>query len=201
MEDNNTIHLEHMGGGRKEIIHKDEYYMSLALLTSSQSEDPSTQVGACIVDTNGEIISTGYNHPPRGWESRRFPWGNDLNNGKKNTKYPYIIHAEMDACARHNCEGATCYVTLFPCTNCAKLLVESGVKKVVYLHMYTNDPEELACVMDIFRNSEVEFISYSELKELGFDGLDINVDTKTKDNVKIRKRSVVKLPKNIKEYV
>lgn len=193
MEANNTIQQEFMGGERKEILHKDDYYMALALLTSSQSKDPSTQVGACIVSENGEIISTGFNHPPKNWNDDLFPWGRNLENGRRNTKYPYIIHAEVAACAKHDCEGATMYVTLFPCTNCAKVIVESGIKKLVYLHMYTNDPEELACVMDIFRNSDVEFISYSEVKENELVGLDINMNNNTKDNVKMRKRTIIKL--------
>ena len=195
----NTIQQEFMGGERKEVLQKEDYYMAIALLTSGQSKDPSTRVGACIVDQNENVVSAGYNHPPKGWDDNFFPWGNDKKNGIRNTKYPYIVHAEMDALAGHYVEGGTCYVTLFPCTNCAKLIVSSGIKKVVYLHMYTTDPEELACVMDIFRNSDVEFVSYSEVKEKGFDGLEMNVDTSTKENIKIRKKSIIKLNPNNKE--
>ena len=198
MEDN-TIQREYMGGERKDIIQREDYYMALALLTSGQSKDPSTQVGSCIVDKDNNVVSTGFNHPPKGWDENMFPWGNDTSLGQRNTKYPYIIHAEMDALAGHYVEDGTCYVTLFPCTNCAKLIVSSGIKKVVYLHMYTNNPEELACVMDIFRNSGVEFVSYGEVRQKGYDGLEMNVDANTKENVKIRKRAIIKLNPNNKE--
>ena len=116
--------------------------MGVALLSAKRSKDPSTQVGACIVNEDKRIIGIGYNGFPRGCSDDVFPWGkSDLNS--LNTKYPYVVHAEANCIL--NCttstKGATLYVSLFPCNECAKLIIQSGIKHIVYMsekHKGTN---------------------------------------------------------------
>ena len=112
----------------------DQYFMGVALLSAKRSKDPSTQVGACIVNEDKRIIGIGYNGFPRGCSDDVFPWGKgDLN--KLNTKYPYVVHAEANCIL--NCttstKGSTLYVSLFPCNECAKLIIQSGIKHIVYM--------------------------------------------------------------------
>ena len=112
----------------------DEYFMGVALLSAKRSKDPATQVGACIVNPDNRIIGIGYNGFPKGCSDDVFPWGktdeNELNN-----KYPYVVHAEANAILNSTKElkGARVYVTLFPCNECAKLLIQSGISEVIYL--------------------------------------------------------------------
>lgn len=110
----------------------DEYFMGVAALSAKRSKDPSTQVGACVVNDDKRIIGIGYNGFPTGCSDQEFPWGKTDN--YLNTKYPYVVHAEPNAIL--NCsastKGSTLYVTLFPCNECAKLIIQSGIKKVVY---------------------------------------------------------------------
>ncbi len=110
-----------------------EYFMGVAALSAMRSKDPNTKVGACVVNTDQRIIGIGYNGFPTGCDDAVFPWGKE-NANYLATKYPYVVHAEPNAIL--NCtsslKGATLYVTLFPCNECAKLIIQSGIKKVVY---------------------------------------------------------------------
>ena len=112
----------------------DKYFMGVALLSAKRSKDPSTQVGACIVNEDLRIIGIGYNGLPRGCEDDVFPWGktdpNPLNN-----KYPYVVHAEPNAILNSttSLKGSTLYVTLFPCNECTKLIIQSGIRHIIYL--------------------------------------------------------------------
>ena len=119
---------------RRDYISWDEYFMGVALLASERSKDPSTQVGACIVDEDRRILSTGYNGFPQGCSDDEFPWNRDEKLG--DTKYQYVVHAELNAILNargKNLAGSTIYVALFPCHECAKAIIQSGVKEVVYL--------------------------------------------------------------------
>lgn len=112
----------------------DDYFMSIALLSGKRSKDPSTQVGACIVNKNNIIESTGYNGLPRGCSDDKFPW--DREGETLNTKYPFVVHSELNAIL--NAKGkdlSRCriYVTLFPCNECAKAIIQSGISEVIYL--------------------------------------------------------------------
>lgn len=119
---------------REDYLSWDEYFMGIAILSSYRSKDPNTQVGACIVNNNNRIMSMGYNGFPAGCSDDEFPWeriGNDYD-----TKYPYVCHAELNAilnCRGANLEGSRIYVALFPCNECAKAIIQSGIKEVVYL--------------------------------------------------------------------
>lgn len=123
-----------VSSGRKEYISWDEYFMGVALLSSKRSKDPSTQVGACIVDSEKRIVGTGYNGAPRGFDDGDFPWARE--GDYLETKYAYVCHAELNAIlnsTKESLKGCTIYVALFPCNECAKAIIQSGIKKVVYL--------------------------------------------------------------------
>ena len=119
---------------REGYINWDEYFMGVALLAAMRSKDPSTQVGACIVDGDNRILSTGYNGFPYGCSDDEFPW--DRTGERNDTKYPFVVHAELNAILNargKNLSGAKIYVDLFPCNECAKAIIQSGIKEVVYL--------------------------------------------------------------------
>lgn len=111
----------------------DEYFMGVAALSAKRSKDPNTKVGACVVNEDKRIIGIGYNGFPMGCRDDEFPWGKESKN-YLDTKYPYVVHAEPNAIL--NCtsslKNATLYVTLFPCNECAKLIIQSGIKHVIY---------------------------------------------------------------------
>ena len=120
---------------RTDYINWDEYFMGIAMLTAKRSKDPSTQVGACIVSKDNIIISTGYNGMPKGCSDDEFPWERE---GAQDdmTKYPYVVHAELNAILNANgrdLRGSRIYVALFPCNECAKAIIQSGVSEVMYL--------------------------------------------------------------------
>ena len=129
---------------RTDYINWDEYFMGVALLAAKRSKDPSTQVGACIVSPDNVIISTGYNGFPYGCSDDEFPWTRD---GDDN-KYPYVVHAELNAILNaggRNLKGAKVYVDLFPCNECAKAIIQSGIREVVYLYdKYADTPATIA---------------------------------------------------------
>ena len=119
---------------RTDYISWDEYFMGVAMLAARRSKDPSTQVGACIVSPENIIISTGYNGMPKGCSDDEFPW--ERSGAENETKYPYVVHAELNAILNANgrdLRGSRLYVALFPCNECAKAIIQSGVKEVVYL--------------------------------------------------------------------
>ena len=121
---------------RKEHLSWDEYFMGVAKLSALRSKDPNTQVGACIVSDDNRILSIGYNGAPNGFDDKYFPWDREGNN--LDTKYFYVCHAEMNAIlnfrgTKKDLENAKIYVDLFPCNECAKLIIQSGIKKVIYL--------------------------------------------------------------------
>ncbi len=117
---------------RSDYISWDEYFMGVALLAAKRSKDPSTQVGACIVDSNNVILTTGYNGFPIGCSDDEFPWDREGDN----TKYPFVVHAELNAilnASGKSLRGSRLYVALFPCNECAKAIIQAGIGEVVYL--------------------------------------------------------------------
>jgi dCMP deaminase len=121
---------------REDYLNWDEYFMSIAKLTAGRSKDPNTQVGACIVSSDNRVLSCGYNGAPNDFPDELFPWereGNPLE-----TKYMFVCHAEANAIDNYRgykkeFEGARIYVDLFPCNECAKKIIQSGIKEVIYL--------------------------------------------------------------------
>lgn len=122
-----------MSGKRQDYISWDEYFMGVAILSGMRSKDPNTQVGACIVSPDHKILSMGYNGFPKGCSDDEFPWereGEPLEN-----KYFYTTHSELNAILNYrggSLEGATIYVTLFPCNECAKAIIQAGIRRIVY---------------------------------------------------------------------
>lgn len=129
---------------RKDYITWDDYFMAVAILSSMRSKDPSTQVGACIVGQDNIIISMGYNGFPKGCSDDEFPWAREGDE----TKYPFVVHAELNAILNANgksLRGARVYVDLFPCNECAKAIIQSGISEVIYLNdKYAKTPGIIA---------------------------------------------------------
>lgn len=124
----------------------DEYFMGVAVLSAKRSKDPATKVGCCIVNEDKKIIGIGYNGLPIGCNDKDFPWSNNKENWLDN-KYPYVVHAEANAILNttNTIKNATIYVTLFPCNECAKLIIQSGVKEIVYMdNKYENTDNNIA---------------------------------------------------------
>ena len=133
---------------RKDNLNWDQYFMAIARLSSMRSKDPNTQVGACIVSQDNRILSIGYNGTPNGFSDNVFPW--DREGDVLNTKYIYVVHAERNAILNFRgnhkeFENAKIYVDLFPCNECAKEIIQSGIKEVIYLSdKYANTNETIA---------------------------------------------------------
>jgi dCMP deaminase len=119
---------------RTDYISWDDYFMGIAMLSAKRSKDPNTQVGACIVSPENKIVGIGYNGFPKGCSDDELPWGRE---GESNldTKYPYVVHAEQNAILNSTTPLNSCriYVALFPCNECCKLIIQSGIKEVIYL--------------------------------------------------------------------
>jgi dCMP deaminase len=120
-------------GKRTDYISWEELFMGTAILAGLRSKDPQTQVGACIVDPDNKIVGIGYNGMPIGCSDDLFPWTNTSD--KYQSKKLYVCHAEMNAILNKNVvnlKGCTIYVGLFPCNECAKIIIQSGIKEVIY---------------------------------------------------------------------
>lgn len=122
------------GEHREDYLKWDEYFMGIAQLSALKSKDPSTQVGACLVDGDNKVVSIGYNGMPRGVSDAEIPWGHGEG---LDSKYLYVCHAEFNAILNTRngsaLNGCRCYVTLFPCNECAKAIIQTGIKEIIYL--------------------------------------------------------------------
>lgn len=141
----------------------DEYFMAVAQIVKSRSKDPNTKVGACIV-RNNRIISTGYNGFPTGCNDDKYPWGKNDSDETKN-KYFYVTHAELNAIinAKQSVEDATIYTTLFPCNECTKAIIQSGIKTVIYYSVdlsTQNKIDKNKAIMDMFNDAKVKVYKY-----------------------------------------
>lgn len=117
---------------REDVLTWDEYFMGLAHLSAKRSKDPSTQVGAVIVSNDHRVVGIGYNGFPNGCSDDEFPW--DREGEFAQTKYPFVVHAELNAILNSNSDlhGCSIYVSLFPCNECAKAIIQSGISRIVY---------------------------------------------------------------------
>ncbi|MCM1006967.1 MAG: dCMP deaminase family protein [Ruminococcus flavefaciens] len=157
---------------RNDYISWDEYFMGIAMLSAERSKDNSTQVGACIVNSDKKIISVGYNGMPTGCMDDEMPWERD-GETSLDTKYPFVCHAELNAILNSNIgnlSGCTVYVTLFPCNECAKAIIQSGIKRVVYYSNKYSDTESTKASRMLFEKCGVQTEEYKKSgKKLSFD--------------------------------
>lgn len=154
---------------RTDYLSWDSYFMAIAKLSAMRSKDPSTQVGACIVGQDNRILSIGYNGAPNGYDDAEFPWGRD---GKPlDTKYFYVVHAERNAIlnyrgSRKDLVDAKIYVDLFPCNECAKEIIQSGIKEVIYLSDKYHDSDETIASKKLFDRCGVKYRPFPQSEKV-----------------------------------
>lgn len=147
----------------------DEYFMNIALLSAKRSKDPNTKVGACIVSKDNRILSIGYNGAPNGFDDNYFPWKRE---GEfLEVKYAYVCHAELNAIlnypgVRENLKDAKIYVDLFPCNECAKAIVQSGIKEVFYLDDKYADTDAFKASTMIFKMCGVKYTKLENIRKI-----------------------------------
>ncbi|MFA5471594.1 MAG: dCMP deaminase family protein [Acholeplasmataceae bacterium] len=155
---------------RKSYISWDQYFMGVAKLSALRSKDPSTQVGACIINTDLRIVGIGYNGLPKGADDKTFPWGSE--GDYLETKYPYVVHAEANAIlnATQSLKDSKIYVTLFPCNECTKLIIQSGITEIIYesdKYQHTKEHQAAIKMLDAakvsYRKIEVGELTYVNL--------------------------------------
>lgn len=159
---------------REDYINWDEYFMGVALLSAKRSKDPNTQVGACIVTEDKRIVGLGYNGLPRGCSDDEFPW--EREGEFLNTKYPFVCHAELNAILNSTRSLKNCiiYVALFPCHECSKAIIQSGIKEIVFLSdKYNGTDSDLASK----RMLDAAGVTYRKLKP-NIDKLILSFDEK-----------------------
>ena len=146
-----------MATKRKDYISWREYFMGIAELSAQRSKDPNTQVGACIVSENNQILGIGYNGFPRGVSDDHFPW-------TKPEKYLYVCHAEQNAILNSvdmkRLPGSILYVTLFPCNNCAKIIIQAGIGSIVYLDDKYHDTESCVIARKMFDFVGINYVPF-----------------------------------------
>lgn len=142
---------------RQDYISWDEYFMAVAVLSAKRSKDPNTQVGACIVSPENKIVGTGYNGFPIGCSDDVLPWAREGN--PLDTKYLYVCHAELNAIlnSTRHLNGCRIYVALFPCNECAKAIIQSGIKTVIYKDDKYADSDGVKASKKMFDEAGVEY--------------------------------------------
>lgn len=146
---------------RRDCITWDEYFMGVARLSAMRSKDPNTQVGSCIVSPDHKILSMGYNGLPRGCSDDEFPWARE--GEPLMTKYPFVTHSELNAILNYrggSLEGSTLYVTLFPCNECAKAIIQAGIRTVVYESDKYADSVSTLASKRLFNAAGVRYYQY-----------------------------------------
>lgn len=138
----------------------DEFFMGVAMLSAMRSKDPSTQVGACIVSSDHKIVSTGYNGFPRDCNDDLFPWNRE--GGMADTKYAYVVHAELNAILNSAVpvKGCQIYVTLFPCNECAKAIIQSGITGVIYASDKYADTDAVRVSKSMLDSASIRYRRY-----------------------------------------
>ena len=157
---------------REHVLSWDEYFMGLAHLSAMRSKDPSTQVGAVIVDQEHKVVGIGYNGLPIGCSDDEFPW--DREGGMLETKYAFVVHAELNAIlnSTRDLHSCTLYVSLFPCNECAKAIIQSGIRKIVY------EDDKYAAADNVIASKKMLNAAGVELVRLG-KRVQLNVDVIT----------------------
>lgn len=146
---------------RQDYLSWDEYFMGIALLSAGRSKDSNTQVGACIVSEENKILSVGYNGMPTGCNDDEIPW--EREGEALETKYPFVCHAELNAILNRSTgslQNARIYVSLFPCNECAKAIIQSGIKEVVYMEDKYADTDGVRASKKMFEMTGVKMRQY-----------------------------------------
>ena len=138
----------------------EEYFMGLAHLSGLRSKDPNTQVGAVIVDENNRVVSIGYNGFPSGVSDDEFPWGRE--GGVLDTKYAFVVHAELNAIlnSQRSVRGCTLYVSLFPCNECAKAIIQAGIREIIFLSDKYAESESVRASKRLFDLTGITYRPY-----------------------------------------
>lgn len=157
---------------RKDYVDWDSYFMLSAKLAAERSKDPSTQVGAVVVNQDNRIVASGYNGMPRGFPDDIGLWGK-TSADEIRTKYPFVVHAEANAVTnwyhRDPNQRHRLFVTLFPCNECAKLIVQSGIKEVIYANAPREWKECYEASTMIFQMADVELTPYMGVRSITLD--------------------------------
>lgn len=146
---------------RERYINWDEYFMGIAMLSGERSKDPNSQVGACIVSEENKILSMGYNGFPIGCSDDKVSW--EREGEFVDTKYPYVCHAELNAILNYtgtSLKGSKVYVTLFPCNECAKAIIQSGIKEIIYMSDKYADSDSTKVSKKMFDMCNVKYTQY-----------------------------------------
>jgi len=153
---------------RQDYLSWDEYFMSVALLSAQRSKDPNTQVGACVVNKQNKIVGVGYNGFPRGCSDDDLPW--DRRGRFLETKYPYVCHAELNAVLNSvspNLAACRIYVGLFPCNECTKVIIQTGIEEIIYLSDKYRDTDQVRASKIMLGKSDVSYRQFkTELKKV-----------------------------------
>ena len=155
--------MKELNKQRKDYLTWNEFFMGVALLAAKRSKDPNTQVGACIVSSDNRILSVGYNGTPNGYDDKYFPW--DREGDELETKYLYVVHAERNAILNYrgnnkDLVGAKIYVDLFPCNECAKAIIQSGIKEVIYMSDKYKDTDSVKVSKKMLDMAGVKYTQY-----------------------------------------
>lgn len=151
---------------RSDYLTWDEYFMAVALLSGLRSKDPNTQIGACVANAQNKIVGVGYNGLPHGCSDDKFPWSRD--GDYLDTKYPYVCHAELNAVLNSisfHLRDCRIYVALFPCNECTKVIIQSGIREIIYLSDKYKDTDAVRAskrMLDISATSYRQYIPKRE---------------------------------------
>lgn len=151
---------------RSNYLKWDEYFMGIALLSAKRSKDPSTCVGACIVSEDNKILSVGYNGMPIGCSDDEYPW--EREGSALDTKYFYVCHAEMNAILNYtgiHMKGAKIYVTLFPCNECTKALIQKGITEIIYMSDKYAETDAVKAAKRMLNSAGVRYRKYEQLNK------------------------------------
>ncbi|CAK8697102.1 deoxycytidylate deaminase-like [Clavelina lepadiformis] len=180
----NTCKKRNLNTKRTDYLDWQDYFMSVAFLSAQRSKDPSTQVGACIVNDEKKIVGIGYNGMPNRCSDDELPWKREADEWLE-TKYPYVCHAEMNAIMNKNSssvKGCSIYVALFPCNECAKLIVQSGIKEVIYYSDKHKDKDTMKAsrrLLDLANVTYKQHIPKNSQVVIDFDSINIRSSQKS----------------------
>lgn len=155
-----------MVGKRKDYLSWDEYFMAVAVLSGQRSKDPNTQVGACVANDQNKIVGVGYNGFPWGCSDDELPWEREGN--YLDTKYPYVCHAELNAVLNSiaaDLRGSRIYVALFPCNECTKVIIQSGIREIIYLSDKYGDTDSVRASKTMLDRARILYRQFKPSRE------------------------------------